>query len=323
MKRLCWIGISCLLVSIALSGCDQLDQLLPPLQPTEPAGFVASLTSSAPVLDGDGSDGAWNRATPYLVTVGESLAYANNFGTFDVMLKALYDSENIYILATWNDPSQTESVHHKRWSFDGTGWNRGGSEDRIFFMFDPGDNGTEGADCATMCHQPTPGKMGTTGGGHVDVWHWKAGRTAAAGFADDKWWDETGRHSDSKISSPTRANINAAGDGPEWMHPDGPAYAGDFLFEDTIVPFDSTLDWTGKSIPGHILGGPADGSRWDIRAGSTYQNGVWTVELQRALDTGNPDDVVLGTGDVQLSIAVTDNSGPSHSGAPPFILKFE
>ena len=55
-----------------------------------------------------------------------------------------------------------------------------------------------GGDCATMCHIP---EMYTTGGGHVDVWHWKAVRSAPLGCADDKWWSGEGRGSDSKTVS--------------------------------------------------------------------------------------------------------------------------
>ncbi len=57
-------------------------------------------------------------------------------------------------------------------------------EDKFFILFDAGDNGTEKANCATMCHATD---MTTTGGGHVDVWNWKSTTTAPARLADDEW----------------------------------------------------------------------------------------------------------------------------------------
>ena len=35
------------------------------------------------------------------------------------------------------------------------------------------------------------------------------------------------------------------------------------------------------------------GSRADIRAKGAWRDGVWTVEMARRLDTGNPDDLQL------------------------------
>src|SRR3990167_2899946 len=57
--------------------------------------------------------------------VGNSIATTpkpNDFGVASVALKALYDDENLYILATWTDGKGTESVNKGKWSFDGKNW---------------------------------------------------------------------------------------------------------------------------------------------------------------------------------------------------------
>lgn len=88
------------------------------------------------------------------------------------------------------------------------------------------------------------------------------------------------------------------------------------------VAFDDQLDWEGSTIPFYVSNPGALGSRWDVAAKGVYSNGTWTLEMCRSLNTGNSDDVVLGNGTVEVTIAVTDNSGGNHSGSAPFDIKF-
>lgn len=293
---------------------------------SSPASELAVGTAaSAPVIDGT-IDGVWSSATPILITAGQNPGYQAAFGLVNVTMRALSFNNTLYMLAQWTDPNGVENINKKRWGFDAGTWTPGSEdEDRFFVMFDAGDNGTEKADCASMCHQPSSGLMGTTGGGHVDVWHWKAARTNPGNRVDDKWWDGTGRGSDAKVNSLYTDNTQDIGGGvfkPMYMHSTGPAYTGDFLFDADKVAFDSTLDWTGASIPYYVINPAATGSRWDVSAKGVYAGGVWTLEMSRPFNTGNPDDVVLGVGSVQISVAITDNSGGNHSGTVPFILNF-
>lgn len=289
-----------------------------------PSGLIATAVNSAPIVDG-AMDAVWSSAPEHKVVAGADINYQNGYGPLTVSMRAATFNNMLYIYAEWTDPSASEDIRKKMWSNNGSTWVKGpGDEDRFFIMFDAGDNGTEGSDCATMCHQPGPDLMATTGGGHVDVWHWKSARTNPGGCADDKWWDGTGRGSDAKNGSMYADNIENVGgvDRPMFMHSTGTAYTGDFLFEADKVAFDPNLDWTGKKIPFYVIDPSATGSRWDVKATGVYSAGKWTLELARAFNTGNVDDVVLGVGVIEITVAITDNSGGTHSGSAPFDLRF-
>ncbi len=296
--------------------------------------LAVNLTTGTVNIDGDGSDAAWADATEKTFTFGET-GYTKDFGEIPVKVKALYDTENIYFLMEWTDPSNTESVMKKEWSYDETSseWTQSGvDEDRFFFMFDAGNNGAEGADCASMCHfDPSQDKsvMGTTGGGNVDVWHWKAARTNPIGLSDDKWWDgeaKDGRKSDAKTIGAYMDNKNAEGTGPMWSGPineDGFIILGEGQTTENLTLFDENSA-TDQTYPGYVLNMNADGSRWaDVYAKGAFNNGVWTLEFKRELNTGNADDVAFDIDkEIQATMAVTDNDGHIHSGVAPFLIKF-
>ncbi len=299
-------------------------------------GIKVATVTTGPDIDGNGNDAAWNSADSYTVTTGESTAYQNAFGPIDVTFKAVQDGEYVYFLASWADA--TENVDKNQWHYDNTTgtWEKEGNEDRIYFMWDTGLNGTEGADCSSMCHVPDPGKMWTTGGGWVDVWHWKAARTNPVNLADDKYFDgnhldngeeaeDGGRHGDAKtIGSYSNNNDNGM---PEYS---GPITDGHYIIivagadESSLTQFENNADTQALTIPGYIVNENADGSRADVTAKGVWSNGVWTVELKRKLDTGHAgDDVIFTAGNTyQASIAVADNSGGSHSGTFPVDVKF-
>ncbi|MFQ6673995.1 MAG: ethylbenzene dehydrogenase-related protein, partial [Fidelibacterota bacterium] len=244
----------------------------------EVTSLNSASVSTGPVLDGNGSDAVWANADAFVVTVGASGSYANAFGEVDVTLKSVHTATDVYILASWEDPSATENVDKKLWSYESGAWTQSGNEDRLYLMFDGGDNGSEGARCATMCHSDE-GAMYTTGGGHVDVWHWKAHRTNPIGLADDKWWDGTGRGSDEKTVSAYKDNETTSENFPLYA---GPITDGHFI----IIPsggstgdleaFDSTdATLQSNTYPGYYLNANATNSgesRHDVRAAGKYVN---------------------------------------------------
>ena len=316
-----------LLIGLMITSCED-DKNTDPV-----TDLTVATVTTAPTLDGNGSDAAWDNADELVVTVGLDASHANAFGVIDVNLTAVTDGDNLYIRASWADA--TESIDKKQWEYENGAWSQSGNEDRMFFLFDMGQNGTDGADCATMCHV-AEGKMWTSTG-VVDQWHWKAHRTAPIHHADDKHINndylesdgvtiahDGGQHGDSKTKGLYHDNNDGNG-APIYS---GPITDGHYLIlpagetADTyFTAFDSTTS-TSSPIPGYWLDENADGSRADVTAYSTYNNGTWTVEFSRALNTGNDDDVVFGSGDIQMVIAITDNSGGDHSGSAPFYLKF-
>lgn len=285
--------------------------------------------TTGPAMDGSGGDTLWEDAPEFTITAGANPSFSNAFGEVAVKVRSVHTSTDMYILASWSDPSDTENTTRKEWVYADGDWTRAATnEDRLYFMFDGGDNGSEGANCATMCHQPNAGSMATTGGGHVDVWHWKATRTNPIGLADDKWWDGTGRGSDAKTISAYSDNITSSGNFPLYAglkNADGHIIISAGGTKADLTDFDSTdVSLQGNVYPGYYLNANALGSgesRHDVETVGVYSGGVWTVELKRPLDTGHADDVAFVSGNTtQFSIAITDNSGGSHSGAGVFDL---
>lgn len=279
-------------------------------------------TRGTPVLDGVESPGEW--------TSGSIITSRN------VTIKAMIDDENLYLLATW--PDSTESLAKDQWTFDGQNWTASGDEDRIAFVWDMKDaqgqslNGADGPSCTTMCHPP----IMRTQVGRVDTWHWKAYRFHPMGFSDDKWWDtcedceDGGRHGDDGAGSGSR-NRNAERTGPEFMASSDPGANVDFLADDEAafnafdpfnvmpgsvalkVPLDPAATFsTGNTIPGRVLSIPT-GNRSSVQAAGKWDNGMWTVEFRRKLagemgPDGQPEDfAVIPGGSVMFTTEVLDN----------------
>ncbi|WP_298036712.1 diguanylate cyclase [uncultured Desulfuromonas sp.] len=157
--------------------------------------LTALQTDAAVAIDGNASEAAWAKPTPLEIRVSDG-----SIGIVTATLKALYDTDHLYLLARWPDPRP--DVSKKEWLFDaGEGrWtsatytNRRGEtlpldEDRFTVMWNIGDSvkGFNTAACAMLCHGD---RMHTNGPDErVDIWHWKAARTNPLGYADDKWLD--------------------------------------------------------------------------------------------------------------------------------------
>ena len=139
----------------------------------------------------------------------------------------------------------------------------------------------------------------------LDLWHWRSHRSNPIGWSDDQFVFDRRRSDDGEGAAST--NFDDELEQPEWMFdPDLTGqhamswdriqsldYTMDdpyFLSERNSVPFDPDHDWQeGDAIPRRFLSEP-EGSRAAIFSQATIDNGRWTVELRRALDTGYPED---------------------------------
>ena len=266
--------------------------------------LTAHNTTDSITLDGDASETAWSGAEALTITDVDGSG-------IDVTLKALTDGSDIYIYATWND--DTENATRKGWSHNGTHWsNVGGNEDRISIIW-----GVD--DASVICgHDP-----GTEDSMLFDVWHWKATRTALGGWADDKYWDGTGRHSDAKTAGGYSDNsvVAQAADAAAITSALGNSSAVSAFSDDDRPYWDNAGDiisWTnganatpvGDFINGYKTVAPT-GSRGDVLTGSTHNGTAWNVEFKRTLDTGNSDDDVAFEVDTPVSfyLAIFDNTG--------------
>jgi hypothetical protein len=275
-------------------------------------------------------DVVWNDAP----TLAVALEQQSEDGVPDMTidLQAVHTGDTLYIRAVWRD--DTLNNQRRLWHYDGEVWTRGdkvdgiyGNEDRLGITFDI-NGGREYAalGCGAICHTSDDlDYMGYEEDGYdgesVDMWHWKASRTAPAGYADDQSAgmvsyedpDEvTGRSGDSRDSGSYSDNKNEAGDGPGFTYPDG--ITSGALLKADAVPIDGMTFEAGTTIPYYLLERPV-GSRGDIGASSYYVQDVtgggwWYVVMSRAFDTGNDDDGVLTLGGEHvIGVAVFDNGG--------------
>jgi len=135
----------------------------------------------------------------------------------------------------------------------------------------------------------------------LDLWHWRSHRSNPIGWSDDQYILDH-RISDSGGGAAS-TNFDDDLEQPEWMFdPDATGqyamswdriqnldYSLDdpyYLSEDNSVPFDPNHDWQeGDTIPRRFLSEPGE-SRAAIFSQANIDNGRWTVELRRAMDTG-------------------------------------
>jgi len=115
-----------------------------------------------------------------------------------LILKAAYDSENLYVLAEWTDSDVNAS--NSSWLFDGPldpnkpdlsgGWTSQRNCDKIAFAFEissaASPAGTfSNVGCAASCHNNLSVPVMYPTSGKVDLWNWSLARSNPMGYAED------------------------------------------------------------------------------------------------------------------------------------------
>jgi hypothetical protein len=310
----------------------------PTAQPTDPGtGLVSVHLDSAPKLDGKASEPGWQNA-PALVVNTQNGA---NASASQVTIKSGYNGKRIYFLLTWNDPSHSqlyqpwEKQPDGSWKrVSGTG-NQGGdenelAEDKIALMWPitkslVDDFLTQG--CTIACHSgenPETKPYGNTylpqDGQLADLWVWKSVRDVAQ--VDDLYLDSTryaddqraaGRKSDPLDSGGYR--INGGGDSPGFMLPgDGKDGLPGFILESEKEKLENDRYQPGDRVPA-FLTAPFEGDRGDISAAWRYEDGAWTLEISRRLETGSQYDVQFSdlSKAYYFALATFDNTQVRHA----------
>ncbi len=180
------------------------------------------------------------------------------------------------------------------------------------------------------CHLNEPGdksagrKYTETAGETIDMWHAKFVRTLPMGMFDDQYVDNNtdpaknagwGRQSDTGKGG-YKDNNNADKSGPAFMNLNPDEDEKYYVVPTKKVPFVDNFK-PGDVVPGIDIA-PMLGGRADILARNHYENGTWTLEVMRALNTEGEN---VETQDVQFidkkksypfGIAVFDNSQINH-----------
>lgn len=312
-----------LLLTLLLAGCNE----------------VAADRLYALKLDRPPELADWERALPRLVTVrGGRPHRLASFAEIDedtvhvttaschhgsrlpdpiqVDMRAFYTDRDLYLRLSWDDATPDRAL--MEWVFDGARWqNTGSQEDGFGVMWDPGGQFPRFT-CSYACHIDDFGvsrasfhasnkmrlaKEGTW----LDLWNWKADRTARYGFADDRFIDAAGMKGDlpGELFQPnSRLGQAAAAGVPPFGADDQPLYAAD------RQPVGESFHPPASRAPGWLVARPS-GGRADVLATAEHRGGQWHVVLRRALDTGDRHDVTFIPGDpagIAFGLAVMDHT---------------
>jgi hypothetical protein len=292
-------------------------------------------------LDQPPGEAEWQRALPRLVTVrGGRPHKLPSFAEIDedtvhtttaschhgsrlpdpilVDMRAFYTDSDIFLRLVWKDATADRNL--MEWVADGAGWQNSGSQEDGFGLMWDATGQFPRFTCSYACHIQDFGvsrssfhasnKMKLAGeGAWLDLWNWKADRTARFDFADDRFLDHEGIKGDlpGELFHPnSRLAREQGGDTPLPLFgaADQPLYAADFR------PLGAGPFPAGTRLPGYLVDRPA-GGRADVTAIARHRGGHWQVTLRRALATGEARDVVFVPGDsagVTFGLAVMDHT---------------
>ena len=252
---------------------------------------ILAAQTAGPAITVDGDLGEWNAVEGIIVPL-------TGRGQVDsVELKAAIRGDRIYIMALWDDT--TESRLHKPYQWDETAqaYRRTKQvEDRFAITLamagDFSENKLSGAEFT------------------ADVWHWKASRSDPAGVAHDKMWRV------SRTAFPKAKEFRDVQG--ETIYVARPSDKGDRLYR----PVKYT-EHTEEIMPRYEVNLSAAGSIADVEAKGIWRNGRWHLEMSRKLDTGNPDDAVIPkAGHIEIAVAAfNDVDGRYHSTSGKIILQ--
>lgn len=304
------------------SGCLGCHSKAPDAAPPVVDMTVAKVTS-APTIDGVGTDTVWNSATEVSLKVDGGV----NSSETTIKLKAVHDGTNVYFRAILADPTQSLERQPLVKGADGK-WTKTSAwpdkyEDKLSFIWNNPEKPIAGFDtqgCAVTCHAATkdwankrPLMYTKNTGEFGDMWHAKTARHAAVPgidqFDDQQVWhpadieDATasantikdgGRKGDSQAAGTssgdyTTNDINAETLLPAWM----PAGADSVLkagvngnpyWMTATQSFDNSKFVAGDKLAAH-LAKKLTGSRGNMDCVAKWSAGTWTYEWKRALDT--------------------------------------
>jgi len=271
-----------------------LQETIPP-PPASQAMYLSArgvVRQTAPVVDGQPSEAAWQSAPPL------SFEVLGASGKMTVTAAALWSPDRLWMLVRW--PDKTRDDVHRPWV-----WSKG---EKVYVA------GREVEDALSLSFA-REGRMGDCmlagNESSMDLWTWRAGRTDPSGFAEDA----TLTLSFQKIA---RANSYKARNGRSvWVkeEPD----AGSPPYQARIVGA-----FAGDRIPRYISRTPS-GSMADVAANGSWRDGFWTVEFSRRLSTGDPADAAFAPGrEIIFSVAVFNSrEGVDHSTSKELTLKLE
>jgi hypothetical protein len=304
--------------------------------------LTAVKVAEAPKLSALAADPAWSKASELKF----GISGGRNFdgGKSNVVMKAVYTSDMLYVLLSYDDPTQSirrsPFVKQADGSWvklkdpdDNGGDNNKYYEDKFAFIWNI-DNSIKNFDkfgCMATCHAGEPGKpygnKYTASAGELgDIWHMKSVRGGYIGQVDNQYVDDTrfdkdkapeaGRKSDAKTGG-GYADIKLVNGKPEFMSKDGKAANKGGLYylkEEDKVAFDDGKFVAGDEVSS-ILVSKFTGDRGVIDLAMDYKNGKYTFVLARPLVTKSKFDVQFKdlNAEYPFGFAAFDNAQVRHA----------
>ena len=260
--------------------------------------IVSVRATNAPVLDGDGRDAAWKSARE-TKAVAKGVFPTNESKSTEVAIRSVHTDTHVYFLVRWRDETRDDRAQKP-------------------FAWDSAKNayveGPEREDMFALAFEhtgPFTADMLSPEEAIWDVWHWKAARTGPQGFAMDRThrytrqqWEGKGRSHKARDGQPIWiTRVEDAGDTVEKKQAAPAARAGD-------------------EVPQYLPGTPT-GSAADVRAKATWSDGWWTLELERKLDTGHPDDTAFDLKRTyKMAVSTHDRTGDMDKASGVIDLSF-
>ncbi|OHB82001.1 MAG: hypothetical protein A2W31_05270 [Planctomycetes bacterium RBG_16_64_10] len=270
--------------------------------------WAATRVAEMPVIDGK-AEALWDHAKPLTVTVRKAMG---GHKSRPVVLRALYTSDALYVLAQWPDATRSDMRDPHVWNPTSRTYERPTKPDDQFALEFP----IKGDFDISML----PVGRGYT----ADVWHWKAGRGNPVGWVDDKW----------HVISPTPLSqaqeLAKKGSGNNYQEYVLGKHAKVYIAR---LMDSGTPSYRAVPLPNAFQGDIVDsyepceptGSLADVRGKGLHDGKGWTLEMSRRFNTGHDDDVVLAPSKpLPCAIAVLDDELYwQHYVSPPITLTFQ
>lgn len=260
---------------------------------------VARELVQVPILDGvDGGASEWGGAEAAdidLVSV-----QGNDLGITSVSVRVGYNFENVYMQFKWTEaehgsfvsaPDTTKNLWRAN---SATSWVQSGGEDRVHIFWEIGDvtgwdnDGVAAIFDGSDFETPAEGEM-------VDMWTWGSTISYYGQFLQDQVVRDSDAGGDMiDVGEQYVIENDGSNNVPSFMRTNSSLSGSSYPLRDfEYTNFNSNLNWRqGATIPGYIHFEPSR-STADVLAVGKFENGTWTVELQRRRNTGQSDDALF------------------------------
>jgi len=219
-----------------------------------------------PKIDGSGDDVIWSSA--------KTIELTDTIAKHKLYFSALHNGESIAIKVRY--PDKQANTEHKTLVWDETSsrYKAGPKrEDAMVLKWPINPFFTDISLSSNSSYQ-------------ADIWYWKSYRTDPMGYADDKIQIY------SKIPKSKSTRLRSKNNSLFFLQRKGDQ--GNSSYTTNVL-----MDKKNPQESRYIHRKPT-GSRADIKAKGKWQNGEWTIEFLRKLDTGNIDDIRLVLGKTVL-----------------------